>query len=258
MKKKYQSSTIQRAVDILELFKKHDRLTFSEMQHCLGYHKSTLFRVLSTLESNKYIHKNNQGFYELGISIFILGHRISREHQLKTVAGKHMQILTDQINLTVHLGIIEGIDIVIIEKAEPLSRIKMVSRIGGTVPAHCTGQGKTLLAFSAPEIVAKIIDSQGLHRFTHHTICRADALHTELKKIRIQGYAIDNSEHEEHIRCVAAPIIGEDGNLIAALSITGTIMDIPDEKAIQKLLRALLETANAIRRELGHATQAPA
>ena len=252
LKKNYHSSTIQRALDILNLFKVHTTLSFAEIQEILGFNKSTLFRVLSTLQANKYLRKNKQGQFQLGLNVFILGNSVSREHQLKNVVSPYLERITQHLDLTVHLGILDGTDVIIIGKAEPNKRIRMVSRIGGSVPAHCTGQGKTLLAFSPKETVEKIINIQGLPRFTPHTICTADALFEELGAIRTRGYAIDNSEHERHIRCVAVPILDEAGKIEAALSITGTIFDFPDEHTIRKSVDLLQEARDNIRKELGY------
>ena len=252
LKKNYHSSTIQRALDILYLFKVHTALSFAEIQESLGFNKSTLFRVLSTLQANNYLRKDEGGKYQLGLNVFILGNSASREYQLKNVASPYLETLAQKIDLTVHLGILDGVDVIIVEKAEPNKRLRMVSRIGGSVPAHCTGQGKTLLAFSPKETVEKIINAQGLQRFTPNTICTADALFVELQAIRSRGYAIDNSEHERHIRCVAVPILDGTGKIEAALSITGTVFDFPDDHSIGKSVNLLEEVRDKIRMELGY------
>jgi DNA-binding IclR family transcriptional regulator len=252
MEKSYHSSTIQRALNILNLFKEHKTLSFTEIQRLLGYNKTTLFRVLSTLQHNRYLSKDQSGRYQLGLNVFILGNRISAEYQLKKVAEPLMEELAERTELTVHLGILDGTNIIIIGKAEPNSMIQMVSRIGGSVPAHCTGQGKTLLAFSPKATVEKIINSKGLLRYTPQTITTADHLFAELANIRRLGFAIDNSEHEKNIRCVAVPILNETGKIEAALSITGTTTDFPGEETIKKYADMLMKVREEIRKEMGY------
>jgi IclR family KDG regulon transcriptional repressor len=254
MKKEYHSSTIQRALDVLNLFKEYQVLSFTEMQQLLGFNKSTLFRVLSTLSSNKYLSKDEIGRYHLGVNMFILGIRISREHQLKNVATGLMKRLSEQLDLTVHLGILDGTKVVIIEKTDPHRNIRMVSRIGSSVPVHCTGQGKTLLAYSSTETVEKIINAQGLERYTPHTITTVDGLFEELDTVRKRGYAMDDSEHEKNIRCVAVPILNEAEQIEAALSITGTTIDFPTEDAMHKTAQILKDVRDKIRREMGYLT----
>ena len=252
MKQNYLSSTIQRALNILNLFKEHPTLSFTEIQRLLGYNKTTLFRVLATLQHNRYVSKDQSGGYQLGLNIFILGNRISAEYQLKKVAAPLMKKLAERVDLTVHLGIVDGKNIIIIEKAEPNRMVQMVSRIGASVPAHCTGQGKTLLAFSPKETVEKIINSQGLPRYTPQTITTSEHLFAELASIRRLGFAIDNSEHEKDIRCVGVPILNETGKIEAALSITGTTTDFPGEETIKKYADMLIEVREEIRNEMGY------
>ena len=252
MEKGYHSSTIQRALDILNLFKDHKTLSFTEIQKLLRYNKTTLFRVLSVLQHNRYLTKNEDGGYQLGLNIFILGNRMSAEYQLKKIAAPFMKKLAEETDLTVHLGILEGTNVVIIEKAEPNRMIQMVSRIGSSVPAHCTGQGKTLLAFSPKATVEKVINSQGLTRYTPQTITTANHLFEELANIRRLGYAVDNSEHEKDIRCVAVPILNETGKIEAALSITGTTTNIQGEETIKKYKDLLIEVREEIGNEMGY------
>ena len=222
------------------------------MQRLLDFNKSTLFRVLSTLAENKYLAKDSLGHYELGISIFILGSRLSDEYMLKTSSAPYMKELADQIDLTVHLGILEDTNVIIIEKIDPRRYVKMVSRVGGSVPAHCTGLGKILLAFSPRKNVEKIINAKGLTRYTAHTITTADELFLELETIRRRGFAVDDSEHEKKICCVAVPILDQKGDIAAGLSVTGTRIDLPDDEMITQTVQKLKKTANKIRKKMGY------
>jgi DNA-binding IclR family transcriptional regulator len=252
MKEEYRSSTIQRALDILNLFKDHPELSLNEIQTLLGGNKTTLYRVLSTLLDNKYLKKDGRGKYELGINIFILGNRVSKEDHLINVSTPFMQDISHSLGLTAHLGIMDGRNVIIIHKTEPNRLIKMVCHIGGSLPAHCTSQGKILLAYSTRETVQEVINEQGLQRFTPHTICTTEGLLTELDKVRTQGYAIDDAEHEKNIRCVAVPIFSETGKIEAALSSAGTTIDLPDGEAIKKTVDILKEVRDKIRTQMGY------
>jgi len=169
------------------------------------------------------------------------------------VSEIYLEKLTEETNLTSHIGIIEGLQVLIIDKYNPSnSGIKMVSRIGAPVPAHCTGQGKVLLAYSPRKIVEKIIKKYGLQRFTSNTITLADDIFVELEKIRERGYAIDNSEHEKYIHCIAFPIMNEFNELEAAISITGLMMDFSDEEVVNKNIRLLQKTRDKIREKMNY------
>jgi IclR family transcriptional regulator, KDG regulon repressor len=252
MNEAYHSSTIQKALNILNLFREHPELSLNDIQNLLGGTKTTLYRVLSTLLDNKYLQKNGRGKYRLGIKVFILGNRVSREDHLINVSTPFMKEFSQAVGLTALLGILDGTDIIIIQKTEPDRLMKMVCHIGGSVPAHCTSQGKVLLAYSSREILQKIVDGRGLQRFTPQTICTTQALLKELEAVRTRGYAIDDAEHEKDIRCVAVPIFDDSGHIEAALSSTGTIMDLPDGKAIRKMASKLKEAGEKIRSEMGY------
>lgn len=252
MKEEYRSSTIQRALDILNLFKDQPSLSFVDLQKKLGFNKTTLYRVLSTLQDNKYLKRDEGGKYGLGINLFILGNRISKEYHLINVSTPFMQDLSQSLDLTLHLGILEGTNVILIQKVEPHRSIKMICHIGGYLPAHCTSLGKTLLAFSSKEAVQKVIGTQGLQRFTPHTICTTESLLAELESIRSRGYALDNAEHEKNIRCVAVPILNDSGRIESALGAAGTIMDLPDEESIRKTADTLKAARDKISGEMGY------
>lgn len=247
----YNVSTVQKAIDILELFKKNHKLSFTDIQENLGYNKSTLFRFLYTLEQNKFLFKDKHGKYELGINIFILGNQISKVSKLEKVSSTYLKQLAETTRLTVHLGTIDGLDVIIIGKYQPSnSTIIMVSRIGSTIPAHCTGQGKVLLAFSSRDKVEKIINTHGLRRYTPNTITTVYELFEELQQIKDHGYAIDNAEHEKHIHCIALPIFNESEKLVAAVSITGLEMDFREEETVKKHVYLIENTINKIKHTL--------
>jgi IclR family KDG regulon transcriptional repressor len=253
MKAGYHSSTIQRALNILNLFKDQPSLSFLDLQKRLGFNNTTLYRVLSTLIDNRYLAKDEKGRYELGLNIFILGNRLSKEHHLIKVATPFMKELSQTFGVTAHLGILDGTDIIVIQKTDPNRLIKMVCHIGESLPAHCTSQGKVLLAHSPKETIRRVIDRHGLQRYTPHTLCTTEGLLGELETVRNQGYAVDDAEHEKNIRCIAVPIFEETGKIEAALSAAGTVIDIPDEEAIQKVIDRLKEGRDKIRREMGYA-----
>lgn len=248
---RYLATTIQKGLDVLALFKDRSHLSFTDIQAALGLHKSTIFRILHTLEINNYLSRDDDGKYALGLNIFILGNSFSRESHLRRVATPYLQELSRRISMTVQLGILEGTSVVILQKVDPPDSIRMFSRVGAMVPAHCTGQGKTLLAFSPRETVERVINTHGLQRFTANTLTTPNTLFEELAAIRARGYTIDNSEHERHIKCVAAPVLNDQGSVEAALSVTGLVLDFPDQQSVEMRASQLLAVAEHIRKDLG-------
>jgi DNA-binding IclR family transcriptional regulator len=251
MRETYRSSTIQRALDILNLFKESPGLTLAEIQKKLSANKTTVYRVLSTLEDNEYLKRDGGGKYNLGINVFILGHRISKESHLINASTPLMNDLSRTLGLTLHLGILEGANVVLIQKIDPDRPLKMVCQVGGYLPVHCTSLGKTLLAYSSKKEVQNLIDTNGLQRYTPQTICTTKSLTAELETIRERGYALDDGEHEKHIRCVAVPILNA-GRIEGALGAAGTVMDLPDEESIRNTVDSLLQARDQISREMGY------
>ena len=251
MENKYTLATLQKGINVLNLFKTDAKLSFSDIQHRLKYNKSTLFRILYTLEQNHYLLRDVHGSYELGLEVYILGNQLSKVGRLEKFASVALQQLAEETGLTVHLGILDGLEVVIIGKYHPpSSALSMFSRIGSAVPAHCTGQGKVLLAYSPREKVERIINTQGLRRYTPTTLTTPRELFSELEIIRSQGYAVDRAEHEQHIYCVAMPLLDEMGQVEAAVSMTGLMMYFEDSTLIADKVKTLSRTINQIRRKM--------
>ncbi len=251
MNKNYHSSTIQKAIDVLNLFSGHKKLSFTTIKENLGFNKSTLFRVLYTLEINNYLNRDEHGKYELGAIFFVLGNQFSREKNVKKFAKQYLKELSVKTGLTTQLGVLDGLNVIILDKVDPPNSIKMYSKVGAIVSPHSTGQGKTLLAYSSTVKLEEILEFHGLKKFTENTITSKDKLLKELNSIREKGYAVDNSEHEKHIKCVAVPILNDKNDIEAALSITGLVMDFEDRKTIENYSEILKETALKVKKKLG-------
>ncbi len=251
MKEEYRSKTIEKALNILDYFREHKKLSLTDIKEKTKYNKSTLFRILSTLENNHYLEKDENRRYKLGIKLFILGNKFSKENQIRNVLHPYMEDIMEETKLTVQLSILEGLNVIVFDKVDPSKKIKMYSKIGITVPAHCTALGKTLLAYSSKRKVKKIIEYNGMKKYSSNTIVNIDELFEELKKIRTRGYAVDNSEHERHIECIGIPLLDDKENARAAISLTGLSMDFEEQEIIKNYSRRLQNIAKKASKQLG-------
>jgi DNA-binding IclR family transcriptional regulator len=147
-------------------------------------------------------------------------------------------------------------EVVYVEKIDSYQTLRMYSQIGRRSPMYCTGLGKALLAYLAPHELKVFLKRKELHRHTEHTLTTSKALLAELEQIREQGYALDNEEHEEGIRCVAAPVFGFRGQAVAAISVAGPTLRLNDEK-IAYLIPLVREAAADISARLGHRPSPP-
>jgi DNA-binding IclR family transcriptional regulator len=227
-----------------------------EISEGINLSSSTTFRILATLSYFNFIKRDEKtGEYGLGLACLELARAYQDTNDLRRVALPELEALRDDVKETVHLCILDKMEIVYLEKLSGLHAIGiMSSRVGGRSPAHCTGVGKTLLAYLNPEQVRVHLAQHGLPAYTETTITDLDDLMLELTRIRQQGYAIDRGEHEYEVRCIATPIFDINGLAVAALSISGPSARMDPLQDNIELIQKAKETALKISRQLGYAS----
>jgi IclR family KDG regulon transcriptional repressor len=224
--------------------------TLSDISEKLGIHKSTALRMLCTLESlNCVVHDIDTGRYRLGVHLLELGSTVLEGLDLRREAKPFLQELSVASGEIVHLAILDQESVVYIEKIEAPHVLTLYSRVGRRAPATCTAVGKVLLAHAKGEF-KDCVTRASLVKYTEGTITEPGELVRELNDVKKNGYAIDNEEHEEHVRCVAAPIRNHQGEVIAAVSITGPSVRMTMER-IQELVPLVMSGASAISKRLG-------
>jgi DNA-binding IclR family transcriptional regulator len=214
-----------------------------------GLSKPTVFRLMRTLIEAELVevHADN-GHFRLGPLCVALGQTYLENVDVLRDARPVLSELRDATSETVHLGILDNSQRVLyLEKLAGTHAIGvMKSRVGATVPAHCTGIGKALLAAAHA-----LPPADTLTQFTPATITNLDDLSEELELIRSRGYSLDLQEHEVGVCCVAVPILDDVGKPVAALSVSGPATRISLEDLEDGLLQQALEAASAISTRLG-------
>lgn len=195
-------------------------LTLAECTELLGYSKPTTHRILRTLVGRGFLRSDEHGSYTLGITTLRLGMDFLEQLDLRREALPILQKLAEKTGETVHLGVLDGANVVYIEKVESPQAVRMFSRIGHTMPAFSTGVGKALLAFLPPAEVEALVPEQ-IEPRTRNTITSRSELVRDLASIRHRGYSTDDIENEEAIRCVGAPVFNHLGAVCAAVSVAG-------------------------------------
>lgn len=250
-KEKYLIQSVCRALAIIETLSSYSSLGITELSQKLGLHKSTVFGLLSTLEYNGYVYQNSMtGKYSLSLKLFEIGGKVYEELDIRNISRPHIERIVEKHQETAHLVVPDGLEIVYIDKVECTQSIRICSNVGKRMPFHCTAVGKAILANMPEEKVQEIIQKKGLPSFTNNTITSYDKLQEELSKIRTLGYAIDNEETEEGLKCVAAPIRDFNGKVIAAASVSGPRMRMNDEK-ISAIVEDIIVMTDQISSELG-------
>lgn len=253
MGKEHHIKSVAKALRIIEILAENGReMALGEIAERLKMPKSTTHGLISTLCSFGYVDQSSfTGKYRLGLRLFELGNIVAMRLEVKSVAAPYIEKLLDETQETVHLTILDNGEVLYIDKRESHQSIRIASRVGARLPAHCTGVGKVLLAFLPAEERKKIIAEKGLKRFTKNTITDPEALEAELARVREQGYAFDNEEFMEGLRCVAAPIRDYTGKVCAAISISGPVSRLRGEK-LGKAVELITSTAAGISSEMGY------
>ncbi len=246
--------SIDRAMMLLEELARHvDGCGVTHLSKLTGLHKSTVHRLLYTLMTKEYVMKDSEtDKYYLGMKILYLGSSILDRLDVRKIAKPFAEELCHNSDEVVHLSILDNGEAVYIDKFEsPNKSIRMYSQIGKRVPLHCTGVGKVLMAWLPEKEIEYILNSKGMKAFTKNTITDIKIMKKHLEEIKNKGYATDEIEHEEGIRCVAAPIFDLRGKVVAAISVSGPVLHVTKER-MPELIEEVLKTSRAISHQLGY------
>jgi DNA-binding IclR family transcriptional regulator len=242
---------VLRGLQILELLAGHKkRWTTSEVSRKLKIPKSTTSYLLHTLLTSGYLVREEEGVYRLGMKLLALGGQALRGLELREVALPSLRRLTLETQTTAHLAVLEGYEAVYIERVPSPGFIQLDTWVGRRMPLHSTSAGKALLAFQPAAEAEEILRSMGLPRFTPRTIVSLPRLKQELQKIHDSGIAIDNEENTPGVRCIAAPIFGANGRVLAALSLTGPVQHVTEER-VGTIAEKVREAAHQLTLALG-------
>jgi DNA-binding IclR family transcriptional regulator len=250
----YIVQSVSHALDVLEAFKgDKDELGVTELSSVLGLPKNNVFRLLATLETRGYIEQNKTtGNYRLGIKTFELGQIFRRRMGLIKQAHSVLEELEAKCNESTYLAVIQEGMVVYVDMVETTHSVRIVPKLGQRVPAYCTAVGKTQMAYESQDEVEQILSKIGLRAFTPHTITDKQQLLEHLKQVAQQGYAIDNEELDEEVKCVATPVRDYTGQVVAGICISGPIQRMSDERIQNELIGPLKTAAQDISSRLGY------
>ena len=211
---------LERAAAILGAFDPtHRELTLAALVRRCGLPRSTTHRTAGRMIELGWLDKPD-GRYRIGNRLFEISGLAPIRHELREAVLPFLQDLHNATHTTVQLGVLDGPQVLIVEKITGHRPMPMLSQVGGTIPTHCSGLGRVMLAWSDAATVDAVI-AAGLTPRTSRTITRPDELRRELAAIPDRGWAFDREEGNVGVCCVAAPIFGPLGDVVAALSVTG-------------------------------------
>ena len=227
-------------------------LSLAELSRRTGLPKSTVHRIVAELVTLRVLDRQGSGpsgeGYRLGMWLFERGELVPAHRSLSEAALPVMEDLREATRQRIHLAVLDGVDVVYVEILGS-GGVDVASRTGGRLPAHATGVGKAILAYSSAATVRARVEA-GLPRLTPRTISTPGGLTRELRKIRSVGMALDLEESHLGVSCVAAPVFGVDRRVRAGLSATGTTGSV-DPGTLGPAVRTAAFTLSRLLRESG-------
>ena len=247
----YNIPVLEKTFAVIKCISENDEgITLSDIVKKLGAPKSTVFKILYTLEKELIVEKKNDKYF-LGSMLIHYGlHTLSRR-DLKAVAHPFLVSLMQETGETAHLAIPVGMQTMILDVVLTAHPIRFSSPVGSLFPMYCTSHGKLFLAFNNHFALEEYTASVPLLKRTENTITSPDTLRNEIELIRNHGYSMDEGEFIDDIRCCAAPVRDNKGRCIGAVGITATTITFTREK-IKGICKEIKKTAIKISNEMGY------
>ena len=234
---------------VIELLAENGPMGIMELSASLGFHKSTVHRLVASLQHMGYIRQDEESLkYSLSLKFLEIGSRILEQ---TSMIHPSLKRLSEQTGETVHLVKREGTEAVYIDKVESFaSSIRMVSRVGSRIPLYCSGVGKALLAELTDREIGEIWKNSRIRKLTPRTITELPVLMERVEQVRKDGYAVDDEENEEGVRCIAASLRDYHKDPVYALSISAPANRMTDQRILE-LKEYVLAFRQDLSRSLG-------
>lgn len=246
------SQSLERGLQALLFLATRKSIGVTELAEELNVNKSTAYRILETLRKyNMTEQKKVSSKYKLGPAILQLSEQLYKNLNIISIAKPYMLKLVEESGESVHLCILSNDSAVVIEQIMTSSRLSVNAKIGNSEPLHSSSVGKCLLSFSNPDTRKQIINRMNMERYNERTITDKELLVQELDKIRNQGYAIDDREITEEIRCLAVPVFNHKAEAIYSLGCSGPASRMTKIK-MEKLIALLMRAGELISEQLGY------
>jgi IclR family transcriptional regulator, KDG regulon repressor len=240
--------SVMKALQLLDAFRgAGPTLGVSEIARRAGVPKSTAFRLLTHLEQGGYVERSGKD-YCLGRHLFELGNSVPlcRPQGLLAVAAPHLGQLFTRVQKVVHLAVLEGTEVVYLDKIHGPGTVQVDTRVGGRMPAACSSLGKAMLAWSDRPTIDRVLRA-GLTRRTRYSVADPTQFLRQLSRIRADGVAFDREEVQLGLVCAAAPVLGPDGRAVAAVSVSSQALRFDPRTVVTEVRRTAAAISLAYR-----------
>lgn len=228
-------------------------LSLTELSHRIHLSKSTVQRLTYTLQNLGYLDRDEETKkFRLGQRAVLLGLSIVKHSDLRKISFPHLEKASKEIGETVNLAILDGTEIVYVERIKTQQILNINLEVGSRLPAYCTSMGKAILAFLPKQHLEALLREMKLKPLTSSTITSKEILRKELERVRRRGFATNNEELSNGLRSVAAPVRDASGQVIAAVNIAVPSSRICQRRLETVLAQKVMETAESISFTLGY------
>lgn len=244
-------TTFMKGLQVLEaMAASPSRCGVTDLAKQLGLTKSNAHRLLQTLVGCGYARNLEQsGRYELTLKLWELGAAVVARLDVKVIANEYMERLCQLSGETVHLSVLEGADVIYLDKVDSPHPVRAYSRVGGRAPAYCVATGKALLAYASSAVRDQV--ALELKPFTAYTLSTPNELLAELAKVRELGYAVNRGEWRDSVWGVAAPVWDASGQVCAAIGISGPA-DRFKPRSLKQMIPMVVNVAQQVSARLGY------
>lgn len=248
--------TLERGLSVLAALAEVREASLTQLSRRVGLSVSTVYRLLETLRQQGFVEWNGAtGVFSVGLKAYQVGAAFSEGNVLLKAAQAEMRALVDDLNESANLAILRestagNSEAVYVQQVEGRQLVRMFTQLGAAAPLHCSGVGKVLLAWQEQATVKRQVGEGPFTAFTPHSITTLPEYLTELERVRLQGYALDDQERELGVRCVAAPIRDHTGQVVAALSVSAPTTRLSGAD-VPRFLKRVQQATQAISARLG-------
>jgi len=253
---KFYVQSLNRAFDILEIVSQHNDkgISVTEISKLINLPVSTTYRLLQNLLNWNYVQEDNNLNYFLGIKLMHFGFRVFDALEIRKIAVPKMKWLNELTKETIYLATLNKHDgkLIYIEKRESKRNVSLSGNVGSWSLIHSTANGKCLVSSLSDDEIRQLLQINGMIRLTNHTITSPDEYLKQIQKVRDEGYAVDDLENEDALRCIASPIYDFRGEVIASMSISGITANISEEMMHGSYKNYIIEATSEISKLLGY------
>ena len=250
---RYVIPSLERAVLVLGILsEERDGMSLADLARRTEIPKSTLFRILATLQKHHCVAADPTGrTFRLGSYLWELGSRFADHSDLFRVSASYMADLAEEVGETVFLSKLEDGEVAYLRRVESPKSIAAVRKLESRAPIHCTATGLALVASLPPDEIDAILAQHEMQTFNESTVTDQRVIRDRMAEVRDRGYAVVDGEYNDELLCVAAPVLDHLQRPCAALTATMLSAQVNDEATTERVGRAVRRAARSLSRELG-------